>query len=160
MKNYTKEELLKHFSTSKTYFPGMFNSVLNNLSLQEFLQFVTDLKKVIGDDKTVWANALNNIGYTTNKDTLESVSPADTVALQATSKDDRVYHQKVKIIAQAAYGIEYDKDWEKNYAANASKSVNDKAAKYIYTKNKIDQKNHLTTEQKIMLAKRQQMENS
>lgn len=157
MKDYTKEELLNHFQKSKTYFPGMFNNILKNLSLGEFVQFVTELKTITNNDKTLWANVLNDIGYTITKDDLESVSPADTERFKDASKSDRVYHQKVKIIAQSAYGVEYNQDWEKNYAADASKNLNDKAAKYIHAKNKLDPKNHLTTEQKIMMLKKRQI---
>ncbi len=159
MKNYTKEELLNHFQKSKTYFPGMFNNVLKNLSLGEFAQFVTELKTITNNDKTLWANVLSDIGYTTTKDNLESISPADIEKFKDASKSDRVYHQKVKMIAQSAYGIEYDQDLEKFYAPNASKNLNDKAAKYIHAKNKLDPNKHLTTEQKIMMLKKLQVEN-
>ena len=80
---------------------------------------------------------MTDIGYATNKDNLESISPANTERFKNASKSDRVFHQKVKIIAQLAYGIEYDLDWEKNYAADLSKNVNDKAAKYIRAKKQI-----------------------
>ncbi|MFA7188388.1 MAG: hypothetical protein WC137_02875 [Alphaproteobacteria bacterium] len=159
MKDYPKEELLNYFQKNKTYFPGMFNNVLKNLSLGEFAQFVTELKTITNNDKKLWANVLTDIGYATNKDNLESISPANTERFKNASKSDRVFHQKVKIIAQLAYGIEYDLDWEKNYAADLSKNVNDKAAKYIRAKNKLDPKNHLTTEQKIMMLKKCQIEN-